>query len=270
MSSKIPVQDYDELLLLARDARQRRRRTNIVTTAAVTAAMAISAGYVVSVNQPAEQGNAERGDAPGTTSQLPTINIRPVFEIGTESAGGATGQAAPGDQLGGIGEGADSEQAGQTDRDIQTAQERQTPQGAGPAAAAAGTGQVRYYRELIWLVEGSRRIPMTVGDVAWIPEVNRRVRVQAIDPSDVSGVADRRFVTVTLDVLPDGVTGLDTDVLETVQLRGAQPSEPMLNTTDDVGNASCVIFEQLGESTRRGFTDGRFIDLDIRFVAERC
>jgi hypothetical protein len=257
MNTDSSLDRYDELLLLARDARQRRRWTTHVTQGLIVGAMGLNFAYLYAVNSGLQSA---RQDAQEVEDRITTLTRerdearveRDQFRAEAliyKRQGDALVSIAPtlelGSRLGDM---------------LRVWVERALPVTSPDTRTASTTTEVQRFYDLVWFVDGSRRIPMTAGDVLWIPEASRRIRIKTIDPPKVTDLQPGD-IAVTIDVLPDS-RDPDATPIASATLPYAIP----IRSTVDVGTTNCVMIESLGESTREGFADGRFVDVDIRFV----
>ena len=175
---------YDELLVLARDARVSRARTNRWTTGLIIATMAASAAYIAAtnnkVNELREAKDAADAEVEKLNVDLDRLLIdhealrveRDVYKQNAEWFADLSPSLNAASRLGNI------------------------------AAALGGVrpepGQVTVQRSdfalsnLVWYVDGSRRFPMAAGDVLWIPEGQFWVRLEA--PVTTGALPSRIFV----------------------------------------------------------------------------
>jgi len=222
MNTTTQTEGVDELVLLARDARQRRRRTNITSTLAVTLAMGLSAGYVVSNNQsdnstPTDQTPA--GTPINTFSPIYSPSFSPMFETGSSSQEGEARSLVLQQNFAG------------------------EPGGGGVSQTTETTTVMRVY-----LLQGSRRVPVAVGDIVWIPEIRSQVTLRSVGPP-----AQVSFMPDNPEMPPRPGDGEPQNL----------PLARMIETTPDRGNTNCVVIRAYPSAQA---PDTSFIDLDLDFL----
>ena len=230
--------NYDELMLLSRDSRERRKRVNRWTTALVAGGMAVSAAYVASTGQ---QVDALQ-DAVSELEQLRQENAlliaernqmkaeRDIFAMHKEWYASAAPQMEVSEGL----------------RDlvaVLTDGRPDTPPPRPPERTQVAVSDV------VWLVDGSRRFPMAENDYLWIPEASTWVQLESIASKQIRIFTGDRSSGGALQSLGDGFFGLE------VEGRGNS-------------NFACLKLHQ--NSSRPGFQSDRFADLEILFVPETC
>jgi hypothetical protein len=209
---------YDELLILARDARIRRRRNSRWTTAFVLTGIIGTAVIVSTANQSAAdltQEN-ERLDRSLLALEGEREAMRAERDLYVAAAGWLADLAKPATPTTGL---------------PKQSVERET----------------ELLRDVVWLVEGSRQVPMATGDFLWIPEATAWVEMINIQTGEVRLHWNRsRTVSSPEDLkLP-------------IQLK--------LNDDMNTARYACIrVFE--GISNRPNF-GGDFRDIDIRFQSD--
>ena len=152
-------ENYDELLLLASDARARRTRTNRWSTGIIISAMLGMAAYVAAMSQQmsalrdaADNVQQERNAAIESQSRL--IAERDTLQAELDALGryqDLYAELMPSQTL------------------------TNSIAGLGGEDVARGTvinqsERIIAKSNIVWMVDGSRRFPMVDGDVLWIPE----------------------------------------------------------------------------------------------------
>lgn len=238
MTSENGDYGYDELRWLAKDTHKKRRRAIWWTAGLTLGAMALATAYVANdQNRSTPQGLASQP----TNVSLDLLTIPETLQristtlnlIYNQLPIDVSVNVEPG--VGGT---------------IVTETRFETP-----------------FSELIWLVEGSRRLPMSVNDVLWIREASRWIRLTD------DGLPDP-------DLRPDRGGGFEIWGPE----RNPQVGGNVQNVTlpagsvhpikvvNAVGVANCVTLEWLDASRRPGFDRGtdRYVDIDILFEPRDC
>ena len=169
--------NYDELLVLARDSRLTRARTNRWTSGLVIGAMAATGAYVATTNQQVED---LRETATKAEKQLDTIRNEYTILLNEHhtlmfNIDIFTRQQ---DLLADIGPTLILSQSiaelaknlgGESSDDQSTVVETRTTHIA--------------TSNIVWMVDGSRRFPVINGDIVWVPEGNFWIRFQGTTPS---------------------------------------------------------------------------------------
>lgn len=207
---------YDELLILARDARIRRRKTSLWTSTFVLAGIIGTATIVSTANQSAADLAAEkdRSDRALLALEREREALRAERDLYIAASGWL---------------------AGLTKTEV-------------PPQPQPGTVETKteLLRDVIWLVDGSRQVPMATGDFLWIPETDAWVEIDDIDAGDVTIHWNRDRSVSSSAILP-------------IQLE--------VNNLNAANYACIRVFE--GNSRRSSF-GGDFRDIDIRFQSEEC
>lgn len=191
--------NYDELLVLASDARQSRSRTNRWTTGLVVTAMLGTAAYVAAMSQQVEAMRETAKDAQGQRdlavqayqelvdnhnvlkAQVDAVQRYEDFfadmSSSTNLSNAISGLRFPG------------------------------PSGNSGDANPTVVQQTIAKSNIVWMVDGSRRFPMIDGDILWVPEGNFWIHLEK-EPSgrklymeDVPGSSGTASRTL-LDPLP--------------------------------------------------------------------
>lgn len=209
---------YDELRWLAKDTQQRRRRATWTTAGLTLAAMALATAYVASDrSQPSVDPDSITVslDTDELVAKLDSINV--------------------------------------TLADIKSAIDAHesvtlTFSAGTPASSQSAVTEANYFlNNIVWLVEGSRRFPMAQGDILWVPEANRWIKLEDSAGEGRVSIWDRSSAPpdVASPLPPGDVYDLPLDL----------PAQ--LNTAD------CVTITSLGPSTR--LTGGSYVDIDVYF-----
>jgi len=147
---------YDELLVLARDARSTRKRTNYWTTGLIISGMVASTAYVATVNQ---QMSALKDASESAAAENLRLNID-VSRLQSERVA----LAAERDVY--------RQNAAWFATMAPALAER--PDGTvvvNPPIQPTSTTPADFaLSNLVWYVDGSRRFPMAANDILWIPE----------------------------------------------------------------------------------------------------
>lgn len=243
---------YDELLVLARDAHTSRTRTNRWTTGLIVSVMTASAIYVATINTQIDELAEDKKAAENQVNEL-------TFRL----------------------------QAAERDRDIFRAQRDVFQENAGWFAEMASSsitgdsisnlgdnfpvsGTPRVQREttlanVVWVVDGSRRFPMTANDILWIPESNLWVRLE--DPVANAQVDPRtgepyRRVTLHRNSIPSGRSSTGQPEF----LGGAYRyyEEEGRWAEGAYGNADCLKLTLHHQSSRPAFAGNpAYVDLEV-------
>lgn len=153
--------NYDELLVLATDARLSRTRTNRWTTGLIITAMLGTAAYVAAMTQQVESMRETAEDAQGQRD----LAVRAYEELLDKHA---TLQARV-DAF---------EDYKEVYEQLFESNNLSTAiagiRGAGGTTSQGGTTSVVQQTlaksNIVWMVDGSRRFPMIDGDILWVPE----------------------------------------------------------------------------------------------------
>lgn len=166
--------NYDELLILARDARASRTRSNRWTTGIIGSAMLATAAYVVTTNQQvnnlAEEGKTAGANVTRLENQVSDLQRerdsleveRNVYKENAQWFANIAPTLKLGDSIQYLG---DYVNRGRPDL---------------PSTAASTP------MTLVWLVEGSRRFPMAENDILWIPEANYWVKLDNLTNENIT------------------------------------------------------------------------------------
>lgn len=236
--------NYDELLLLSRDARASRTRTNYWTTGLVASAMVASGIYIATTNQKVDE---LANDAQGAQKQLKELRDdnarllaeRNVFKIERDiyrDTYDRYAEIAPslklGDQIANL--------AGRLG-----AANGSTTTSATPDLALA---------DIVWVVDGSRRFPMAVNDLLWVPEAHMWIKLES--------PADNGKVTIFRD-------RDSTQRPASEDVAGSKENLPLQLVVEGPGNSNYACLSLIKPSTRSGFGVG-YADLEILFQSQQC
>ena len=162
---------YDELLVLARDARVSRARTNHWTTGLVIATMAASTAYVAATNSKVDALREAKDAADQEVVQLnadldrllvdhEALRVeRDIYRQNAEWFATLSPSLNVANRLGDVASALGGENTG-----------------AGQPTIQRGDFALS---NLVWYVDGSRRFPMAANDVLWIPEGQFWVKLEA-------------------------------------------------------------------------------------------
>jgi hypothetical protein len=176
---------YDELQILAGDVRTRRRRANIVTTALITGGIVGTVAYIAAMNQQVEALAGERDVAnierdtlqvalEAVDDRLADLRAQVYESLAEHVSNIANGR--PMNPTGPIIFPSELLINGIPDEiEITGIPDEIRINGELPGTQAE-------LINLVYIVDGSRRFPMTIGDVLWIPEAQFWVRLIAGDP----------------------------------------------------------------------------------------
>lgn len=253
--------NYDELQILAGDARTRRRRANMWTTGLIASAMILASAYVSTTNEQANAlGAAKRSsetERDNAKEQLAEANnyiavLKAEREAYKQSA---TWLASMAPQL-----------------DLSNAVRNLN-------FVFPGRGEKLVTEErlsnVVWVVDGSRRFPVTNGDILWIPEGNFWVQLESPDSSDPPNPTDTlpltnaeppkprplRKVTFYYDRRPtNGATGGIARYLGGADRYYEELGKWPAGTH---GNSDCVQLTLHYNSRRPGFSDPKYLDMEV-------
>ena len=229
---------YDELQILAGDVRTRRRRANMVTTLLITGGIVGTVAYIATMNQQVDALAGER-DEMRLELQLKDNFYAELRAQVYESLAQHVAQIANGD----------SNATFEFPENIRVSGIPSAIQitGLESSTIASQTGSQGLISNLVYIVEGSRRFPMSIGDVLWIPEAQLWVRLESAN--SVS--------------LHEGSPGSTTPA-QIIDIGSvAAPTEFKINAfRNSQGNANCLSLG-LGATTRPGFGVG-YYDMDVR------
>lgn len=245
---------YDELVVLARDAHTSRTRTNRWTTGIIVSAVAASAVYVSTVNSEIDdlanaKNTAERNVAELTEKLVAAERQRDLYRAQRDVyVQNATWFA-------------DMASAKVLGNDIVSLGNRFTL----VAGGSVEPGSTVTVTNNVMLVEGSRRFPMTDGDILWIPESDLWVKLEPRSDSDPDDPreAGRKFRRITLhyNALPVGSEATGKPAYIGGGYRYYEERAPGAS-----GNSDCVQLNLHYQSNRPAFAaDQDYVDLEVLF-----
>lgn len=246
--------NYDDLLMLARDARVSRARVNRWTTGLVIGAMAAMGVYVATVNQEVDKLRAAAEEAGEQRDIIQAEYARLMDDRNALKAQMDTfdryremyADIAPALIL------------GERFKDI--AVNQYGPQNPASVVRPAPAPQFSL-SNLVWIVDGSRRFPMTSGDILWIPEGKFWVEMER--PG--SGKKPSRVTVYRGDKpAPSDDGGIEHTFVADPQLAN---NVFEIKTVDAVrrGVANCVKLTYHSDSSRAGFDGEEFVDIEVLF-----
>lgn len=238
---------YDELLLLARDARKSRAKTARRTNWMVAAAAIVTGGYVaVSNHHMSEMEDA----ATEAQNQLQEANEE-IARLEVERDFNGRNRewfrdAAVALNLG---------------DDVIRLIERMGPNPIlNMEVEGGGTNQFSL-ANVVWIVDGSRRFPMAAGDILWVPEGEFWVRME--DPDNTTSGKPTRM-TIHRGAQP----GSSSRAVATHNFtRDGENQEFQIRVNDAParGIANCIKLTWHEASNRQGFSGPQFIDMELLF-----
>ena len=236
-------ENYDELLLLASDARARRTRTNRWSTGIVISAMLGVAAYVAAMSQQVKEMRDTAKNADQIHAQV--IEERDTLRAELDALAryqDLYAQMMPAEASNAL---------------IAKLVDRQPISSAvGGSDSGGGTTILRQSEPIIaktnivWMVEGSRRFPMVDGDVLWIPEGAFWVRMR----QNSDGVR-----TLHKETARPGSSG-NSEPRDSVQL-SVLPHRSAV----DKGAYDCVEIELHGDSLRPVFRANGYVDVEVTY-----
>lgn len=254
MTTESSLDRYDEVLILARDARLRRRWTQRVTTGLIVGAMGLNFAYVFAISKELQTAKQQADDRADEILQLERERDRyMVLSSIYERRGDALVAVAPTLELGSSLEDLGSSVTDLGDRLLKYLAGRDERR---PIDGQVLTSEIH---DMIWLVDGSRRVPMTANDILWIPQMRSHVELQRLDSRDVT-------FEIRSDERQSGQTTPRQPRQVTLDMTSGEVETTRITTTEDDGNTNCVTIAPLGPSTRVPMQG--FIDVDVRF--ETC
>jgi hypothetical protein len=236
--------NYDELLVLARDARVSRARVNRWTTGLVIGSMAVAGAYIATVNQQVDQ---LRETAEEAVQQRDAIRSEYVGLLDERNV--LKGQmdivARYEDKYADI---APALILGDRIKDI----------GLRVAGDPDGKPSAPQFAlsNLVWIVDGSRRFPLTSGDILWVPEDKFWVEMESgpnAKPNTVTIHRGKRPVQSTTGGTE--VTFGSDQAVHRLKVKDAQRR----------GIANCIKLTYHKDSSRFGFTGEEFVDIEVLF-----
>ena len=239
--------NYDDLLMLARDARASRARVNRWTTGLVIGAMAAMGVYVATVNQEVDQ---LRDAAKEAGEQKDTIQAEyarlmdernslkaqmDVFSRYQEMYADIAPAMILGDRF----------------KDIAL-----NVSGTPVPRPVPNTTVQSSMSNLVWIVDGSRRFPMTSGDILWVPEGKFWVRMER--PG-----AGKKPNAITIHKGEKPVQGTSGTPHEFASNQAAHRIK--VGDAAPRGIADCIKLTYHEKSSRFGFGDDEWVDIEVLF-----
>ena len=245
--------NYDDLLILARDARVSRARVNRWTTGLVLGAMAAMGAYVATVNQEVDQ---LREAAQEAGEQRDTIKAEYAKLMDDRNALKTQMDvfARYEDMYADI---APALILGDRFKDIALNVSGTTP----VVRPVTNTTVQPVLSNLVWIVDGSRRFPITSGDILWIPEGKFWVRMEkpasGEKPNRITVHQGNKPVEPTNRGIEHTFAADSLDPLNFFEIRTKQavPS----------GVANCIKLTYHKDSSRAGFAGEEFVDIEVLF-----
>jgi len=168
--------NYDELLVLARDARQSRARANRWSAALVAGAIVGTGAYVASMN--------EQVDDLRETAQKATVEREAIEARYEQAMVDKSELAAEIDSLNRYRQlYSDIVPTKALSESITKLVERIDPN-VRPTEGGQTTIRQVALSNIVWMVEGSRRFPVINGDILWIPDLDFWIRYESESNSD--------------------------------------------------------------------------------------
>lgn len=243
---------YDDLLMLARDARASRARMNRWTAGIVVGAMTTMGIYVATVNSEVDQLREAAKTAVEQRNSMRDEYTRLMAERNSLKAQMDI-FARYEDMYADI---APAVILGERFKDI-SVNVNGTPSGGGngdddpvPRAAPQFT-----MSNLVWIVDGSRRFPMTSGDILWVPEGKFWVRME---PNN--GAKPNRIT------IHEGKAPGESEAGTPYTFKGDE-DEYRIKVANAIrrGIANCVKLTYHDESSRLGFNSPEYVDIEVLY-----
>lgn len=234
--------NYDELQILAADARASRRRTNLWTTGLIVGGMIAASAYVSTTNDQVDQLAGENkelkrivNESSFRVQQLESERERLVSEREFyKDSSKLLAQAVPDLRL--------------SEKDPPEPQVTLNVPGTTQPDRAPVSG----ISNLVWLVDGSRRFPMAKDDLLWIPEAEIWVELENLEGSGKVKVFRGR-------ASPEAQARIDVESTG-LPLQITLPTE--------IGNAKVACLKMHVPSARVGFGEG-YADMEI-LLLQQC
>lgn len=240
---------YDELLVLARDARVSRARTNRWTTGLIVAAMAASGAYVAATNNKVEELRQAKEAADAEVLQL-NVDLgrllldhealrveRDIYKQNAEWFANLSPSLNAANRLG----------------DIAGALGGEAISPAQPTRAPAEFA----LSNLVWYVDGSRRFPMAANDVLWVPEGQFWVKLE--EPETAGALPSH--ITVYIGERASVSEPPASEALGPFRIDGGRYYERDASRR----GADCVRLE-IGGSTGRSMFGAGYVDMVVTYV----
>ena len=247
---------YDELQILAGDVRTRRRRANIVTTILLSGGIVGTAAFIATMNQQVDALAAEVKEA--ETERISAETERDALRVALQDVDNRLAELRAqayqrlAEHVANIANGESINPIGPIifpdEIEITGIPDEIRINGE---MAGAQTEVIN----LVYIVDGSRRFPMTRGDVLWIPEAQFWVRLEEGDPPN-GGEITRHFGASAPNRDAEGETIFIGDL--------RNPTLIDISGGNNQGATNCLTLA-LGEVSREGF-GFRYFDMDVRLL----
>lgn len=246
--------NYDDLLMLARDARASRSRANRWTTGLVVGAMTAMGVYVAMVSQEVDQlreAAKEAGEQRDTikAEYAKLMDDRNALKVQMDVF------ARYKDMYADI---APALILGDRFKDI-AVNVSGTPNGGGGGDSGGTTATPQFtMSNLVWIVDGSRRFPMTSGDVLWVPEGKFWIEME----SNRGGKPD----TITINEDQEEPRPSSAADGSKYTFKGDGDSfQIKVRDAARRGIANCIRLTYHDESSRFGFEGTEFVDIEVLY-----
>jgi len=239
---------YDELMMLSRDSRIDRNRKSRWTTGIVASAVVVSGIYVGGTNQhlgdlAQAKADAERNletakdDLEGVTAELAALKTERDFTRQNQDwfRDLAIALSAP-------------------DKVVSVVERIGPTPNTAPQSTLAN---------VVWVVDGSRRFPMTAGDVLWIPEGEFWVKLEDaegrpkphkiavhLDSQVTASTQPEEFVDFPEDATGPGYAGFYDRDIAVAAARGT---------------TTCVRLTLHETPNRPGFVNTKYVDMEVLY-----
>lgn len=226
--------NYDELLVLARDARLQRARANRWTTGLVAIGMAGTAYYVASMNQQVEDLRETARAAETARDKIENERNALRAEIDTlQRFQNHYAEIGPTTNLG------DS---------ISELAESLPPRVVGPTPSTTpSTTPQSVEMSVVWFVDGSRRFPVTDEDILWVPEGGFWLQLKRTE-----GGGGRQLLRTTMKPGTESTAGVP---LARIHREAIAPT----------GTSDCVEVELHASTRRASLRNLGYVDVEITY-----
>lgn len=248
--------NYDELSMLSRDARQRRQKTSRWTTALVASGMVAGAAYVASTSaqvdalkDAAKQADVLRDEIAMLIDERDALRIeRDVYRQTQDWYAQAAPQLRLGDQIANLARAMGTGSPGSGS--------------AGETGTSSSVVRENHFglADVVWLVDGSRRFPMAENDYLWIPEAGTWIQLESIANKTVRVFDSREERQARPN--PAEEAGRQEGVSNGLQLDLTSGGGP--------GNTRYACISLHRQTSRPGFPKDRYADIEILFLAGEC
>ena len=242
--------NYDELQILAGDTRNRRRRANLWTTGLIAGGMILAGAFVSTVNEQTEALGETGKDLADTKLRLAAAENQSAVltaekEYFRQNAIWFSSFVADMDLSDAV-------------RDLEFVV---------PTVDGQPVTEVRM-TNVVWALDGSRRFPITDGDIVWIPEADFWVQLESkdsLDPVDPTDPLDPdrtlREVTLYHDENPPSSESVGREYF----LGGGNRYYEEVPTWSpgSRGTANCVQLTLHYNSRRPGFSATKYLDMEV-------